>query len=613
MGIFRTNNVAEFDDVDGIIVNEVSPPPSVQGVSSNTAILLGQFERGPRGDLSEFVGSIGELHEIYGKSTATGNLELRNKRFGRLKVIRVAAADAVKATLTVDAKLRFDAKFVGVYGNSIKVTVEDASNDAAAVAQVENLTSVADVASSLDAGGVLLQDDAGSVAFWIDVGDSGTTIPGWASAADRAVEVTTIVADDSAIAVSIAMAAAIDGDAKFTVPVPTTAVAVITHTPAGPRTSGGADGAADGFAFVTVTLGALAIEAGSKYTVQDTGATAILPTEVYDNIKIADVVAATFVASQLVDVTLLASGSEVANQAATPLATGSDGALVDNDYLTALVAAEVELAGNVLWSDKYNDIIRDGLKTHGVTAPDKIMVLAGDDPEETDTVAKSKVTAYRDVAGRIVYAWNALKTRINGVNTFTSPAGWIASIISNTSPHIDPAAASNVQYTLGASDIRHKVSRSKYIQLKEAGIAGFERDSDLGGTGIKLKSGIVTQIANAGKVMIHRRRMADFLTSSIARFLKHFQNEPNTAANRALVEGQVTQWDQGLIIDGILPSDAEVTDGKARAIDAETLNTPTTIAAGKFFLLYKRRIFSSMRNIILQAEIGESVVVTEVE
>lgn len=612
MGIYRTNNTAEFDDVDGIIINEVSPPPSVQGVSSNTAILLGRFQRGPVGELSEFVGSIGELHELYGKSSYAGNLELRNKKFGRLKLIRVGASDGVKATLTVDTKIKFDAKYPGVYGNKLSVTVEDASNDVAAVAQVENLTCPADVSDSLDAQGVLLQDDAGSVAFWIDTDDSGTTIPSWASAADRAVEVTTIVTDDDANTVATKMAVAINADSKFSAPAPGAAVVTITHTPAGTRSAGGADGDSGGFSFATQTAGVAAVEGGSKYTIKDTNDDAVLATEVYDNVKIAEV-GSTFANSNLVDVTVISSASEVANQVETVLASGSDGTLADTDYQSALVAAEVEGAGNVIWVDQYNTNIRDYLETHVSNVPDKMVVLAGDDPEETDTTAKTTVADYRDTEGRIIYAWNALKTRINGVDTWTSPAGWIASIISNTSPHIDPAAASNVAYTLGATDVRHKVSRSKYIQLKDSGIAGFEKDQDLGGSGIKLKSGIVTQIVDSSKVMIHRRRMADFLTNSIAKYLKLYQNLPNTAANRSLIEGQITQWDNGLIADGILPDDDEVTDGKARAIDTESLNTNTTIAAGQFRLLYKRRIFSSMRFIILQGEIGESVVVTEAE
>ena len=613
MGIFRTNNPAEFDDLDGVIINEVSPPPSVQGVSSNTAILLAEFERGPVGELSEFVGSIGELHELYGKSSAGGNQEIKNKKFGRLKVIRAAASDAVKATLSVDTKIKFDAKYPGLYGNSLRVTVEDASGDVPAVAQVENVTFVADSSGSLDGQGLLLQDDAGSVAFWSDNGDSGTTIPAWASAADRAVEVTTVADDDTAVDVAIAFAAAINSDSKFSVPVPTTAVATVTHTPAGVRSAGGAAGGTSGFSSLVQTTGAAAIEGGSKYTIRDASANGVLPTEIYDNVSIASV-GSTFANSALVDVSVLDDSSgEVANQAETALATGSDGTIADTDYQSALVAAEVEGAGNVVWSDKYNTNIRDYLETHVVNVPDKMVILADDDPEATDTVAKTTVADYRDTEGRIIFAWNALKSRIDGVDTWTSPAGWIASVISNTSPHIDPAAASNVAYTLGATDVRHKVSRSKYIQLKDAGIAGFEKDSDYGGSGIKLKSGIVTQIVNSSKVMIHRRRMADFLTNSIAKFLKLYQNLPNTAANRALIEGQITQWDSGLIADGILPSDEEVSGGKARAIDAESLNTDATIAAGQFRLLYKRRIFSSMRFINLQAEIGESVVVTEAE
>lgn len=94
--------------------------------------------------------------------------------------------------------------------------VFDAAEDIVAVAKVQDLTVVADVAGSLDAQGVLLYDENGSVAFWIDVDDSGTTIPVWASAADRAVEITTIVSNDVANDVASKVQAVIDADAAFT-------------------------------------------------------------------------------------------------------------------------------------------------------------------------------------------------------------------------------------------------------------------------------------------------------------------------------------------------------------------------------------------------------------
>jgi hypothetical protein len=82
------------------------------------------------------------------------------------------------------------------------------------VKEVTDITPVADVAGSLDGKTVILQDTAGSVGFWFDVA-GGTTIPAAASACDRAVEVTTIVADDSATTIAGKLITAIDADAEF--------------------------------------------------------------------------------------------------------------------------------------------------------------------------------------------------------------------------------------------------------------------------------------------------------------------------------------------------------------------------------------------------------------
>ena len=47
MGIYRTNNPAEFNAVDGIVIDESAPPADIVGVGTGVALLVGQFERGP--------------------------------------------------------------------------------------------------------------------------------------------------------------------------------------------------------------------------------------------------------------------------------------------------------------------------------------------------------------------------------------------------------------------------------------------------------------------------------------------------------------------------------------------------------------------------------------
>jgi hypothetical protein len=77
------------------------------------------------------------------------------------------------------------------------------------------------------------------------------------------------------------------------------------------------------------------------------------------------------------------------------------------------------------------------------------------------------------------------------------------------------------------------------------------------------------------------------------------------------VKGSIQGFVTSLQNDGILPKDSELKSGKATLIDTESANTDATVAAGFFKIIWKQRIYSSMRYIVLSAEIGESVVVTE--
>jgi hypothetical protein len=764
--IYRTNNPLEFDDVDGIIIDETAPAPSVQGAPANTAILVGRFERGPANELIE-PGSIGRLLELYGKAMTSGRKQIVNKKFGRLRIIRVVASDSSKATLTLDGKLKLDAKYPGAYGNNIKVTVEDATNDEPApqVSQVEQWPfaspdfAVGDVdvvgeaqfiqfaggrafawfnvtdgntqtvpnagqgvpievqilstddhetfcdkikaavdAYPLDRHGILstsvivdnpandatfqvtyetgnINPDGNSdnvsgnaftkvidgqgtygaverveefnseglngaaydvdgnanyfllanyggadIYFWINVTDGANTQVDPAIGG-TAVQVDVLSADSDSQIIS-KLKDAIDGEGLGIVAETQTSfggVRLNVYYTAGALIGGsGGVGGPAGATFAVLVGGSdelpsgAGVDAGVKITIIDDSPEPVLQSEIYDNLKIGEIVDSTFANSELIDATVLDTGSgEIATQAQTPLAGGSDGTEADTDYQTAIAVAEQEQAGNVMWTDKYSAAIKGYLKQHTLNAPDKMVIVSTDNPEANLATALADVGNYRDVDGRIIYAFNGLQATIQGASQWTSAASWVASIISNTSPHIDPAYAENIEYTLGATDVKNKLNRGEFIQLKEAGIAGFEFDRDLGG--FKLRSGIVTQISNSSKVTILRRRMADYLTESYARFLKNYQNAPNTLANRTEVKSQLLAFDDLQIQNGIIPSDAEVNNGLARLYDTEALNTNNSIAAGLFKILIKRRIFSSMRYIVLQAEIGESVVVTEGE
>lgn len=346
---------------------------------------------------------------------------------------------------------------------------------------------------------------------------------------------------------------------------------------------------------------------GKKYTIHDGNAGAVWPDEVYDNIAIADVVA-TFAVSKLVSAALNSSAAEPSNAAATALASGAEGSIADTDYLTAITAQEVEALGNVLFLDSYSATRNGYLKTSMANTTDRMAVLCGSAADSVAT-AVAAVASYRDTDGRLIYAFPYVYTSIGGVSTKVNPCSFYASLLSQIAPQIDPAWAGNTQYLSGISSLELNLTRANYASLVAAGISAFEMDADIG---MKVKSGVVTQILSSSKVMIFRRRMADFLTYSIAKFLKNYQNAVNSQENRDFSVAAIADFNRRLERDGMVPKDKEVKTGKASIVDGNSLNTDNSIALGYFKILYKRRIYSSMRFIVLQAEIGESVVVTEV-
>ena len=485
--VYRSTDPSTFDDVDGIVIAETAPPPSVQGVPTNVALLVGQFQRGPT-TLTQ-VSSAGAFLEKFGSSSFSGNTALKNKKFGVLKIKRVVAADAAKASVDIEADasgggavIRFTAKYKGAYGNSLTVSTE--------------------------------------------AGESG----------------------------------------------------------------------------------------GTTYTFKDGNTGSVLQNEIYRDIDITAITSSTFALSKIFDVSVLDDESgepaTVTDEAAT---TGSDGTIADTDYQTALGECEEEGVCNVVFLDSYNATRRGYLKTHASNTQDRMVIMEDEtvhaDADTAVTAWVADVASYRDTDGRIIYAINDPQTTIDSVATYTSPAAWAASIISQTPAWVDPAAARTKAFTGGITGLRYTLKRSHYVQLKNAGICGFE---SLRGE-YKLKSGIVTQIANSSKRTILRRRMADYLTNSVAVYLENFQNEPNRASDRDDQAAAILAFVRGQENDRILPKDSEVQGGRAKIVDAQVLNTDDSIAAGFNKILWKQRIYSSQRFIVLQAEIGESVVVTESE
>lgn len=101
----------------------------------------------------------------------------------------------------------------------------DAPAPVVADAEETDITCIADASGSLDGTYFILHEPTGSVAFWIDIDNSGTVEP--AHGADRSVEITAIATDAINTAVATAVAAAIQADAGFSASAAGAVVSVI--------------------------------------------------------------------------------------------------------------------------------------------------------------------------------------------------------------------------------------------------------------------------------------------------------------------------------------------------------------------------------------------------
>ena len=359
---------------------------------------------------------------------------------------------------------------------------------------------------------------------------------------------------------------------------------------------------------VTITVEDGTMSNTKKITVKGNDAenAQYFPNEVFDNITV-DNAASRFASSKLVSASRL-SATVLTNAVDQSLATGSDGSIADNDYKLALEDSLVERLADIIILDEYNTVRNEYLEAHVISAQDRIAICGGPE-EESVSEATTEAGMLRQVDGRIIYAYNWISTLIDGVSTFTSPTSWYASILSQTAPNVDPAYALNNRYMQGAIGVKNNsLTRANYIALLQGGVSSFENDLDIG---IKVKSGVTTQIVDSTKVSVLRRRMSDYLINSIAPFMKLYQNTVNSLENRNALKAAILGFVQTQELLGILPTDAEVNGGRAKVVDVESQNTDDSIAAGLLIVNYRQRIFSSARFIVLKTEIGESVVVTE--
>jgi len=301
---------------------------------------------------------------------------------------------------------------------------------------------------------------------------------------------------------------------------------------------------------------------------------------------------------------------------AADLAGGVDGIPADTDYTgdgsnkDGIRLFEDVNDVNILICGKYNAAINAALESHVALNEDKIAIIAG---EYDDTVADvvADVANYRYDRIVYVYPYHKQWSFTKGDYIDVPASGVMASILSVFGPEIDPATIESVKYATciaGLTSGGTGFTWNDYVTLNKAGISALTFNPAYG---YRFKNGVTTDLTS-GKEPILRRRMTDFLQNSIADRLVFWQNKVNKRENHVTIKGEIEAFLHDLGKKGIIPTKADVDAGTLPfLVDIDSLNDNYTIANGEFNILLKVRIFSSMRYIVLKAQIGTGVEVRE--
>lgn len=334
------------------------------------------------------------------------------------------------------------------------------------------------------------------------------------------------------------------------------------------------------------------------------------------------------------------SGLKLITKAAVPFTTlvqapnAASGSAIEALYATAIDALLVDKSPgrdvNILVTARTSDDIRTKCKTHVLAASAvgvgrMACISPGLDTQSVDTVigtADPGVGANR--SERIVYNWPGWLSRVDEAIGFslatadglTTADGKLdillsakmASVLSVLPPERNPGqaaepVASAMADVLGFQRGAPDLGINEYTAMRQAGIAAL-RIQDGEST---FMSGVTTSLTS-GQKNINRRRMADFLEDSLAKRYLSFTKLPITNA-----------WKDNLVAETVAfltqlqsPNNPAAQRIVGFVVDRKSGNTPDLEAAGIYVLIVKVRSIATSDFIVLQAEVGEGVTLTQV-
>lgn len=320
---------------------------------------------------------------------------------------------------------------------------------------------------------------------------------------------------------------------------------------------------------------------------------------------------------------------------ATTQAPNVTGTGLDAAYQAALAALMVDQSPqrdvNIVACARQDTVIRAAMKSHvlsasavgygriALLAPSLATVQLGDALKDTTP----GVGLYRDE--RLVYTWPGIRQSIpeavglsiklasggygtDGILDQTADAS-LASVLSNLATERNPGQAADpvprcLAHILGfQTGALSNLSMAEYIALRQKGVCALRIDTN---SGPIFQSGVTTSLTS-GQKNINRRRFADEAEDSIAQRYLQFSKLPLTQDLKDTILGETIAYCEGLKSPNN-PAASRITD---YSVDGISGNTPALTAAGIYVVIVSIKMTPTADVIVLQAECGSEVQITQ--
>lgn len=284
---------------------------------------------------------------------------------------------------------------------------------------------------------------------------------------------------------------------------------------------------------------------------------------------------------------------------------------VDAAYLEAITAcldeSSIAADGSILFACRHTEAVLTALEAHASDASEGgrgrfVVVSPPIGTSKTTAEGSAGVGAGNFRTDRLAYAWPGLRWLFaqwsSSAYTTTHADAWLACVIARTNPEESPGQTSGTLAPVVGVETGITLSRATYKSLKAAGIVAF----NVARNGDRCFYSAVTTSLAAGKEPIEQRRTTDMITDSLAIYLLPYKDAPLTETRRNGAKDACESFLAGL---------EENERIAAHLVDVDSVNTPDDLALGIFYILVKVRRIAAAKAIVLLAQIGATVTISE--